>query len=174
MNSAAGFRHLHEGQNPFLHSGTAGGCKTYHRQIMFCCVFKKPCDLFPYHRTHAAHHELRVHHEHCTRLTTDSSCTAYHAFHLTRCRTGGLDLIGIAREVQRVFCLDIHFQFLKTAFVTNGFDSRSGIDTVMIAAGRAYHFVLCHRTFCINGFTNGAAYLFFHRRCDTAAFQHIS
>ena len=56
----AGFCHLHQRYQTFLHSGTAGTDVKDHRKLFLRGTFKNPGDLFPYDLSHTGHHETAV------------------------------------------------------------------------------------------------------------------
>ncbi len=60
LNRGCRLRHLHQGNDPFLHSGSSRTTEEKYRQGKLRCPFDRSRDLLPYYLAHASHQELGI------------------------------------------------------------------------------------------------------------------
>lgn len=132
FQSRAGFGHLHQAENAFLHTGTAAGAEDDQRQALLRGIFNSTGYFFTYARTHAAHEEPAIQHAHHTGMAVDFTVSGHHRFIQAGTAALVLQFLLIIREMQYVFCFDIFIQFPERAGIQNHAQAIISIDGLMI------------------------------------------
>ena len=156
FHSAAGLCHLHQRQNTLLHSCAARNGKNDHRQTVRCGILKRSRDLFARHRTHRAHHELRVHHSDHGFFAVDLANARDDRFIFAAAEFCAPELFLIIGKSDLINRRHISVHFGKCSLVHRHFNALSGGDAEMIAAFRTNlvvvhqigrkHRIFAHRT----------------------------
>jgi hypothetical protein len=106
---AACLRHLHERQDPFLHSCASGYAETRNREPLRESVFKKPRNLLSGYPAHAAHHEIRFHRKKRAPVSADSGGAAEHSFFFSARKLRILKFNVITRKFKHIVGFKVDF-----------------------------------------------------------------
>ena len=133
-HGAAGFGHLHQREDPLLHSGAAGHGKAHHGEATVHGVLKQPGDLFAHAGAHAAHHEVGLHDEEGAGLLLHRAGAADHRLGLAADHADVLQLFGVSGEIDDVPALYVGKQLGKGVLIRKAVDALSGVHAEMVSA----------------------------------------
>ena len=157
---SAGLRHLHQGKNTLLHSGSAGAGKENQRQAFLCGPLSCPGDFLAHSLTHAGHEKASVHDAKYSLLSVDPTFSGDDGFLKTGFQTGGRQLFLIARVIQRITACQIPIPLLEASLVCHPVDALPGMDAEIPLTSGTYIIIFLH----ILGHDSAAAHIAFGQK----------
>ena len=137
LHRCGGLRHLHQAVNALLHPGAAAGGKDDQRQLMGIGIFHGAGHLLAHGPGHRAHEKAAVQYHNHHLGAVDSAATGNHGLPKTGFLLLRLDLLLIARELQRILTDQILVHLLKAALVQDQAQAIIGPDGAVAAADGA-------------------------------------
>lgn len=132
--SRAGFRHLHEGQDPLLHPGPAAGGKEDQGQLVFPGVLDGQRQLFPYGGAHAAHEKAAVQHTHHAAVSAYGAGGCDHGLVHAGLAAGAVQLGPVAGEAEGVIGRQLFVQLPEGAGIQHAAEPVIGPHGEVVAA----------------------------------------
>ena len=148
-------RHLHQGNNPLLHSGASGTGKEYDRKPFALRTFDQSRDLLPDNLPHARHDEAAVADSDRCLDPPDRRFSGQNRFIESGTFFQQSDLFFISFIIQRIFCGKMRIPLFKAPLIRNKRQTTKCIHSEIVSAFGAdimsFLHILCddHRFTCI-------------------------